>query len=73
MAALINSSVASVLQGSFVWVSISQITWINGPPIHPSKQIAFYKSQAHRIKDFISYIRFFLSLTLLYNIKFSRF
>ena len=56
-------------QGSFVWVSISRITWINGSWIHVSKQIANRKSQAHRMKDLSVTLGFLLSLALLYNIR----
>ena len=37
-------------QSTFVCVSISRITWINGSGIHFSKQIAPYKCQAYRMK-----------------------
>ena len=37
-------------QSSFICVSISRITWINGSLIHFSKQIAPNKSQAYRMK-----------------------
>ena len=37
-------------QSSFVCVSVSRITWINGSLIHFSKQIAPNKCQAYRMK-----------------------
>ena len=37
-------------QSSFVCVSVSRITWINGSVIHSSKQIAPNKWQAYRMK-----------------------
>ena len=37
-------------QSTFVCVSISRITWINGSGIHFSKQITPYKCQAYRMK-----------------------
>ena len=48
-------------QSSFVCVSVSRITWINGSVIHSSKQIAPNKCQAYRMK--------ILSLTLSFSYR----
>ena len=58
-------------QSSFVCVSISCITWINGSLIHFSKQIAPNKCQAYRMKV-LSFTLFFLSLTLHYSVGFGQ-
>ena len=58
-------------QSSFVCVSISRITWINGSLIHFSKQIAPNKCQAYRMKV-LSFTLFFLSLTLHYSVGFGQ-
>ena len=50
-------------QSSFVSVSISRITWINGLVIHFSKQIAPNKCQTYRMKV-LSFTSFFLIVNL---------
>ena len=50
-------------QSSFVCVSISRVTWINGSVIHFAKKIAPNKCQTHRIKV----LSFTLSFTCRYR------
>ena len=42
-------------QGSFVWVSVSRITWVNGSLTYLFKQIASHKNQAHRMRLYLSH------------------
>ena len=58
-------------QSSFVYVSISRITWINRSLINFSKQIAPDKCQAYRMKVYYLH-KFFLSLTLNYSVGFGQ-